>query len=352
MGGQLAQPFIVRESKILDCNSVDSCDRTQHEIDDHRSDSFSSGRCVPVGLGSECDMPGDQQLFKWCLINARSIKNKIADFSQFLYSSAFDFVCITETWLDNSCPDKVFFPDGYNVFRQDRALTCGGGVAIVVKAGLNVSRVVVSENFDSLELVCVDLSLHEIDYRLICFYRPPGSKEIDVSYINDAVQCFRKLCSTYKTIFILGDFNLPAIDWDHYGSPDSNIYSIFLNFVNDFGLHQFVHSPTRGEHILDLVFCSSEQAILDLSVESPFSNSDHCSIILSTKSEIPYEKLDEASPVYFNYNKANFQGFQMYLETINMDHIFSIFSVNDFWNSFVNLLYNAIELDVHSVVIN
>ena len=86
-----------------------------------------------------CDQ-SHQQVFRWSLINARSLKNKISDFAHFCHSSDFDFVCITETWLDENCPDKVFMPVGYNVFRKDRVSKTGGGVAFVVKERFTVSR--------------------------------------------------------------------------------------------------------------------------------------------------------------------------------------------------------------------
>ncbi len=64
-----------------------------------------------------CQFPDQSrlQVLRWCLINSRSLKNKISDFAHFSHSSDFDFICVTETWLDENCPDKVFMPDGYKV---------------------------------------------------------------------------------------------------------------------------------------------------------------------------------------------------------------------------------------------
>jgi len=68
------------------------------------------------------------------------------------------------------------------------------------------------------------------------------------------------LHSFIKDVFLLGDFNLPDIDWFYYHSPDNMIYNSFLKFVNSYGFTQFVNQPTR-DNILDLVLSTSTNSI-------------------------------------------------------------------------------------------
>ena len=49
-----------------------------------------------------------------------------------------------------------------------------------------------------------------------------------------------KVMLTDRVTFIMGDFNLPHIDWIHYHATDNIIYNSFLKFVNSYGLTQFV----------------------------------------------------------------------------------------------------------------
>ena len=87
------------------------------------------------------------------------------------------------------------------------------------------------------------------------------------------------LCSTDKVTFILGDFNLPDIDWSYYHAPDNIFYNTFLNFVNSYGLTQFVKQSTRDNNILDLVLSTSVKIISNIDILPPIGTSDHNVIV-------------------------------------------------------------------------
>ena len=80
-----------------------------------------------------------------------------------------------------------------------------------------------------------------------------------IIYFELSVQCFSELIQDFSMPVILqGDFNLPEIDWSCYSSPTNAMYDKFIDFLNEFGLSQFVHEPTRISNtgnglILDLV---------------------------------------------------------------------------------------------------
>jgi len=56
---------------------------------------------------------------------------------------------------------------------------------------------------------------------------------------------------------------------------------VFLEFCIQFGLYQFVDSPTRENHILDLVLSSDHNIMSDLHISNPFSTSDHAMVEFS-----------------------------------------------------------------------
>jgi hypothetical protein len=67
----------------------------------------------------------------------------------------------------------------------------------------------------------------------------------------------------------MGDFNLPDMDWTYCSAPSNNIYDMFIDFINEFGLSQFVHKPTRisdsnNGHLLDLLISNVHDAFLKL----------------------------------------------------------------------------------------
>jgi len=48
-----------------------------------------------------------------------------------------------------------------------------------------------------------------------------------------------------------------------------------LNFVCTFGLTQFVHFPTRGENVLDIIMSNDDQIINSIYSAPPIGHSDH-----------------------------------------------------------------------------
>ncbi len=66
-------------------------------------------------------------------LNARSVVSKSVQLIHLLSSSNLDFLCLSETWLQQSTPASVFSVPGYQSFRQDRVGGRGGGVMIYVK---------------------------------------------------------------------------------------------------------------------------------------------------------------------------------------------------------------------------
>ena len=187
----------------------------------------------------ECNILTVASTLRWAVTNARSVMNKLAELHLFLQTYNLDLSCVTETWLNISIPDSLIAPKGYKVYRHDRS-TRAGGVAIFVRDTAVVHQVAVSGEFNNIEVVCIDVHLYNTVYRVIGFYRPPGLDRDAQAYLSASVKCLQALCSTEKTTVILGDFNLPNIDWSCYHCPDNPIYKEFLKFVNSYGFYQYV----------------------------------------------------------------------------------------------------------------
>ena len=85
---------------------------------------------------------------------------------------------------------------------------------------------------------------------------------------------------TNHPLFIVGDFNLPNINWDVPISLGSPSHDLFLNCVTQNGLTQIVSQPTHGSNCIDLVLVFSPELIWDISIVERFSSScDHAAII-------------------------------------------------------------------------
>ena len=60
---------------------------------------------------------------------------------------------------------------------------------------------------------------------------------------------------------ILGDMNLPKIDWTYLTSPEDVIHWQILSYVIVAGLIQFVNYCTHGHSMFDLVLSDNDQII-------------------------------------------------------------------------------------------
>ena len=69
-------------------------------------------------------------------MNARTVKNKIAELQTLTEQFNPDIICITETWLEEGIQNANLGLKNYNIFRRDRNLH-GGGILNGVRNTLN-----------------------------------------------------------------------------------------------------------------------------------------------------------------------------------------------------------------------
>ena len=174
----------------------------------------------------------------------------------------YDIIALTETWLNKSMPDTFINANSrFNVYRCDRP-TRGGGVCILVDKCFSskVIQVHLPNSYDKLEVLCVDILCSNRKSRIILLYRPP-STNYDNNYHILLVQCLKKLCNCNHEVIILGDMNLPDVDWQTGTFPSNSAYTALCEFFFQFGFHQVVNIPTRDNNILDLIFVHNPNII-------------------------------------------------------------------------------------------
>ena len=72
------------------------------------------------------------------VLNARSIFNKVDELKAHIDNYKSDILFVTETWLTESIPNEAVNISGFNIFRKDRTIARGGGVAIYIKDDIPV----------------------------------------------------------------------------------------------------------------------------------------------------------------------------------------------------------------------
>ena len=286
------------------------------------------------------------------LTNVRSCLNKLHELSMFLHLEKPDLFCLVETWLHNDIPDAMICSSGYNIIRKDRS-SRGGGVMILLSDCISYRLVDVPPKYSHIELICIDIIFGLTTWRIIGYYRYGGYDNKALEYARDSVDCLRSLCLSKKAICLLGDFNLPDFNWRLFSAPSCGVYSLFLDLVNELGLHQFVNVPTRGHNILDLVFSSDLRMISSITTSCPISNSDHCVISFKPSMSRPYVARSSRLSYRYGFRKADYSIINMCLQNINWNSIFQhCFSVEACWRVFRSYIGEIIRLKVPKVMIN
>jgi hypothetical protein len=163
--------------------------------------------------------------------------------------------------------------------------SCGGGVCIIANNNTaRVASVALPPKYSNLELCVVDIISHQERLRLFVCYRPPSADcdRIAVQYVHDLCECMSILYPINSTVLICGYLNFPNLDWstdcNSLKCSDITCSGTFLEFYYTHGLRQYVTSPTRSEHILDVVFSNDYNSILNIKTLEPFGSSDHCQV--------------------------------------------------------------------------
>jgi len=89
------------------------------------------------------------------------------------------------------------------------------------------------------------------------------------------IACLKEYTAGIENSIIVGDFNLPKVNWQTNSSCGDNTARLFLDFVSTRGYYQLVSFPTREENILDLILASDEQTVNSVLSRPPLGHSDH-----------------------------------------------------------------------------
>ena len=202
-----------------------------------------------------------QENFNICLVNARSIKTdkKGDDFRSFVEDTAFPLFAVTETWLPNSAANDPSFgpiiPNYSWIGQVGRANRSGGGVAWCAHDNIFAKIKVIDTGLPLSDYYQIShIQLEGLD--LVCVYIVPGMpQEVHETVFNYMSQL------NDKNAVVLGDFNLPDINFVEGRATGGRANTIFEHFCDKVTFQQLIEEPTRGSNILDLVFSSDPEVV-------------------------------------------------------------------------------------------
>ncbi|KAK0138886.1 RNA-directed DNA polymerase from mobile element jockey [Merluccius polli] len=165
-------------------------------------------------------------------INIRSILSKCEQVQHLLQESNFDYLSMSESWLNENSPSAALSVPGFNTFRTDRKQGRGGGVICFVRDTICCNEI----EFINCELECLGLNIvlsPVMSFTLIVIYRPPSS---NVSFF-DKFRDLLKQCHFNREVVVMGDFN---VNWQ-----DRLARQQLKQVTDSFSLSQIIRGPTR-----------------------------------------------------------------------------------------------------------
>lgn len=306
----------------------------------------------PVPSGSQCGAPSEA---KCVFLNARSIKtvnrehNKLVALHNLVTSFDTHIIAITETWLTTNVLDAELLPGRFQVYRKDRCETCpskrGGGLL------LGIDHKHPSKRRDDLEgdgeiLVCELTCRSRTKIALVLCYRPPSSDRN--AFNNSLEQTLDMVSSQYQHVCLLGDFNLPEINWlDSSFSALSPSELEFIRIVNSNCLSQLNSFPSNVHgNFLDLIFATDNDLLCDFEILDSVYPTDHN--VLSFTMKLYHKACQSLERSVYNYKRADIVLLNSLLNQISLDAVISD-GVDAIWSTFNDQVMSAIEQSVPKV---
>ena len=244
-------------------------------------------RSSPCGTNKSSFISG----LKFISMNINSIRGKKLELLAFLDFHQPHVVAIQETKIDSSIATSELFPETcpYSVYRKDRNIH-GGGVMLLVHK--DISHMPITELENDSESIWVKVFANKTSHFVASWYRPPGSTSEEFQLFREQLDYIRTHHKGKKlpSAHVLGDFNFKDIDWlDRLSKSGSTLSQsegqILIDIMNDHGLEQMVHFPTREKNTLDLILTTLPGQFQD--VHSPDKLSDHDIVSGTLKMFIP-----------------------------------------------------------------
>ena len=267
-------------------------------------------------------------------LNINSLRNKFDAMKDVLIDGLVDFLCISESKLDDSFPSSQFNVKGFYVHRQDSTATSGGLIVWVRNDIPNRRRSDLEINDQFIQTICTELHINKEKWFIVSVYRLPHSC-VNGFIDNMCVMLDRALRET-NMIVVMGDMNIDVSKID-FKSEKLNDFLTLYNLINK------VNTPTcfKGSvpSVIDLCIVSQPRRFGALLNWNCGLSDWHNFIVISTKLEMPVNS--NTMIKYRSYKNVNVKDFCTDIGSIPF-HILDVFDdINDkYW------VYNSLISDV------
>ena len=245
----------------------------------------------------------------------------------------FPFIAITETWLKSYIREAQINIPNYVVSRCDRGSRVGGGVLLYSHEKIPRSSHVKHDDGICQVVFC---RFDSVKTSVAVVYRPTdapfSSFSAAMEFVEKQIQDIDD--DSYQHC-VMGDFNFPNLDWKSgIVKPGDTIEENLsaerlLNFMSNQLMNQFIHTPTRGSNILDILLTNNDSLVTNITC-SDTKLSDHrmADIMLSTNlvddkhfKESKENKLNSDTFRGLDFRKGNFDAIRQELKNVDWEYL-------------------------------
>lgn len=250
----------------------------------------------------------------------RGLRTKFAELRNNIHLSSltYDVIILVETWFNENFTDSEIRIDNYNVFRCDRSpatsdLERGGGALIAVRDDILSTKL--KSISTTVEHVFVQLS--DLNVILGAVYLPPNSPP------NVYKAHMAEICELYEyapnsKFFIVGDYNLPGVDWHNGNNVNLSLSeSITANSFAFLQFNQRNNVPNCYGSLLDLVWTNCDRVSVGCS-DDCFTPVDNFHPVLHVIVEISNHIIKKSVEYTFrNFYRADYTSLNYHLNLVN-----------------------------------
>ena len=250
--------------------------------------------------------------------------SKLNQLKAYISTYKYDFICLSETYLDSSTPNNLIDIEGYNLVRADHPNDIKrGGVCIYYKESLPV-RVISLPSFR--EALLLEMTYNKKKVFISVIYRSPSQNndefELFLSNLENLLNDINN-CKPYLSV-ITGDFNARSCSWwsdDINNTEGTNLFSL----TSSNGFSQLINEPTHiqsnSSSCIDLIFTDQPNLSINSGVHSSLHQNCHhqmihCKFNLNIYYPPPYQRLT------WDYKKADSTKIRKALDSVNWKRLF------------------------------
>ena len=241
---------------------------------------------------------------------------------------------MTETWCSENISDAFLSIPDYELQdrldREDTAGGRGGGLLVYSKKGIKILAQDKVKDF------------HQYSKFSVCgtfvylIYRPPSGRVASMEALAELIR------SVERNSVLIGDFNLPEIDWEA-GTARGSARNV-MEAAEDKLLEQLVDFSThiRG-NVLDLLLTNIPEQILEVEESGRLGHSDHSMILVTVAVKADARTKAATQP---DWNKADWGKMREELATVDWRGQMGGKSGQEAWDLLKEKIHAAVEKHV------